>query len=735
MDIAQLLHIRYDCHIQSNPKEILTNENYNKIVRNILDDQLNYFLSAEVGYGKTTGIIELAANRKKKILLMLPLKANVMEFKEYCKSRGIRVGVIRSLPKGSSNKQRAGRDQEIKKIVKDDEIYIYLSVYDNINVVMKSVDLFVFKYKYNLVIDEAHNIVTSYRYRAKAIEDMLKHSPNFRKTILISGTPEGTIDNNSDYKKIHFSFSQENIIKRKLEELEIIKYESGKLKKLLHHVINNKVEGKVIILINNRREIKKFSLMLKQQLINENAEGVFVLSSDHKNEELFLEIIKSKYIPENVKYLITTSVIAEGMNILNNNIDSIYMLEIDDWWLKRQFIGRFRRGVNCIYDFMNYKFEYPQMWIDPVLMRKDLLKCAQLIAEAKNEINKLGFSKIFSDEENQIIHLDKENNVEKWSTGEFKVNHSLIDINVIEKLNRIMALDPERAKEFYNSVAGYKNVVIVEYEKEIEKYCFNVKNYQVSNSVVEDELTKNFLNLLNTHIYIKKPTIYASKSFDRSIIDGSIDPLEFKSQYYSLLGAESFLPNLFDYLIDLFSKDYPIGYLNYLFNLKLEKPNINIKNEIKFFNNLLIRDIGKMNSDKKKLFQGSKRHKKFNILWELNKELENKDYIEVSELKEIYSQICKKYDLDKANIQEAYDIVNSIFISGKLQCRYQKKNKSQKDKPYFYVKPIGVPKTYRSLYSINQNDLSRYEYKLQNFINESLKDLSFETSHFPLIVN
>lgn len=718
MDIAQLLHIRYDSIVQSEPSNIFSKFDQARITLNLLKDENNYFAVAEVGYGKTTGIIKLANLLQVKILLILPLKANVIEFEEYCNINNIPVGVLRSLDKGASRKQRIKRDKEIQELLNNCDVNIYLSVYDNLHLFTKAENHIVAQY--NLIVDEAHNIVTSYRYRTKAIENILKGIPNFRKTVLISGTPEGTIDNNSNFTKIQFSSTNESFARRKLKELKIVKYGTEKLKKLLHHIISNNYSGKVVILINNRREIEQFTQMLKGQLSNDNAEKVHILSSDYKHDELFLEIAKSKYLPARVKFLITTSVLAEGLNILNEDIESIYLVEVDDWWLKRQFIGRFRLGVEIIYDFMSYIYEYPQKWIEPEIARKDLLKCAEKIVEAKNEINKLGFSKLLTGVDSQIILLDKENNIEKWDNGVYKINHRMIDINVIEKLNRIMALDPERAKEYYCCVAGYNNVNIIEYDKEIVNNHFKESKYKIPNSINDIEIVDNFINLLNAHIYFYKPTIYASKTFDRSVIENSTNPVVFKSRYNTLIDSSLILKKLFDYLMVLFSEDVPIGYLKYLFTLKLEKPNVNLKYEVRKFNNLLIRDVGKMDNEVRRLFQ---KNRKFNILWDLNSELENKDYIEANELQRIYSSICQKYDYNSFRLQEAYDIINSIYCSGKLQCRYVNNTSAKDQKKYFYVKPIGKPKTYLDSYSINKYDHSRYEFKLQAFINEALENL------------
>jgi len=619
--IKFFLNINYDHKFQSSPKNLLSNFNSARRIYNLLNDENNYFIAARVGYGKTTNAIQLANKFKTKCCIILPLRANVIEFEEYCLQNNIPVGVIRSLSEDATRKQKIQRYSDIKSMVLSDDTFVYLSVYDNLHLFCQNPN---FNSKqYNLIVDEAHNIVTSYKYRTRAIEGIIKLLPKFRKYIFLSGTPEGTIDDGLELKKYLFMARRKKDSYKKAT-VSIVKYKDGGIKKMLHHIINKRTNGKVVILINNRKLVKKFALTLQKYLPeSSDGQGVYKLSSDYKQGDLFLEIAKTKRIPDYVKFLVTTSVIAEGMNILNEDIISIYMLDVDDWWLKRQFIGRFRLGVKNIYDFLSYKYEYTQKWFLPSKARKDLVDCAEKIAEAKNTINKMGFGNILPSETDQIIKLDKENNLEKWSNGEFKVNKLMVFINIIEKLNRVMALDSNRAIEYYRYIAGYHDVRVLNFSDILRGGLYNPKSYQQVNSIADEVLVNNFFSMLNTHIYLTEPSLYASKTFDRDIIINSEEPDSFKAQYYQLLKSGSFIESLLNYLMKLSSKGYPTGFLKYLYNLKLDKPNIDLKKETIAFKNMLIRDLKIMDDADGNPIYCSKSFPKFNIIWELNEYLKN----------------------------------------------------------------------------------------------------------------
>ncbi|MBU2493253.1 MAG: DEAD/DEAH box helicase family protein [Bacteroidetes bacterium] len=725
--IKFFLNINYDHRFVSAPKNLLSNFNSARKIYNLFSDEKNYFIAARVGYGKTTNAIQLANKFKTKSCIILPLNANVIEFEEYCKQHKISVGVIRSLGEDATRKQKIQRNSDIKKMISSDDTFVYLSVYDNLHHFCQNSNFD--SKQFNIIVDEAHNIVTSYKYRTMAIEGIIKHLPKFRKYIFLSGTPEGAMDDELDFKKYLF------LARRKKESykkatISIVKYQDGGIKKLLHHIVCKKPNGKVIILINNRKLVKKFALTLQKYLPEcSDGQGVYKLSSDYKQGDLFLEIAKSKRIPDYVKYLVTTSVIAEGMNILNEDIDSLYMLDVDDWWLKRQFIGRFRLGVNKIYDFLSYKYEYTQKWFLPSKARKELVECAEKIAEAKNTINKMGFGNILPSESDQIIRLDKENNLEKWSNGEFKVNKLMVFINIIEKLNRIMALDSNRAIEYYRYIAGFNDVTVVNYSDEFRDDLYNSKSYQQVNSIADKELVNNFFSMLNTHIYFTEPSLYASKTFDRDIITNSEEPNSFKSQYYQLLKSGNFIESLLNYLMKLSTKGYPTGYLKYLYNLKLDKPNIDLKNETIAFKNMMIRDLKVIDEEEGKLLLRSQLYPKFNIIWDLNDYLKNVDYIETKILNEEFHNICMKYDKQNWKLDEAYEIINSLFDSGKIQYRKGSKNRITGEKGEdYYVKPIGAPKIFDNLYSITEMDKFRYNLMLKELLHRCLDNLLIKTN-------
>lgn len=720
MNLESLLKIDFDTKIKSDPQTLLNKIDLHQEVQDVLLDEKHYFITAEVGYGKTSLLIELSNLLKCRSLIIFPLKANVLEFEEYCNQKGISVGVVRSLPMGASKVQRIKRDSEIREKLNEEDTYVFLSVYDNLRHFLRIAKLKCSDT--NLIIDEYHNLVTSYRYRTNTIENIIMNSPVFRKIIRVSGTPEGTLDANSEYLKLYL-FTNKNLYSKKESKLSIIKYKQGGTKKLLHHVVEANVDGKIIILINNKRLIMQFVKMLEKYLsvANRGARHISSLSSDSKDDSLFSEIANNKMIPDDVKYLITTSVIGEGMNILNEDISSIYMLDIDDWWLKRQFIGRFRCGASNIYDFLSYKYEYPRKWFSPKMMRRQLVSCAKSIARAKNKIDDIGFQSLQSSEINEIVRLDKDSNLEKWRSGTYKVNMCMIDINIIERLNKIMNFDPIRAREFYIKVAKFEDVDIVGYDSELMKQ-YNPRNYKQINSINSTELARSFYSLLNTHIYLTAPQRYSSKKFDRRIIARSADPIKFKSNYEHLLSAGHYLQNLMDQLSELAEQGYPTGYLEYLYNKKLGKPNLDLKKEIIYFDIMVIRDIKDYFQKMKISSKSDALLNRYRVIWQTSEQLEGMKFIEVERLKTMFQKINESNEIQNANLNDVFLIINGLFSSGKLQYRKGRTDKrSGKYNDPYYVKPIGSVKTFQNTYSSDEMDYHQYLTMCDDYFTEYLR--------------
>ncbi|MFQ9977104.1 hypothetical protein [Clostridium cadaveris] len=219
------------------------------------------------------------------------------------------------------------------------------------------------------VLDEAHSIATDATFTDAAfhvrslIEHVIKNYHN-KKVILMTGTPEPI----EDYlnKKISEKYRWKVIDKRdecisvRPKEIRLIskKQAMGIIKRLTNdkktiYMANSATailsdEG-IIKDLCKSRNINREDVMYKMSL-----EKMAELEKNKRKEEVeynknMLEKLKcSSRIPEEIKILVTTSSLKEGINIKNEDINIVFC---ESHFLADiiQFAGRVRKGVDVLY--------------------------------------------------------------------------------------------------------------------------------------------------------------------------------------------------------------------------------------------------------------------------------------------------------------------------------------------------------------------------------------------------
>ena len=414
-------------------------ENKEEILKILIEDceseNKHYNFIAGMNSGKTYTLLDIAVKKKLKMVIAVPLKM-IMEQKtdEYKKKNpGTFIGVIR----GRDESWEGTNDIEIEVWIKD-SVNIFICVYDSLNKLLNN--SFFKPEEYILVIDEAHDLVTQFDFRYKAIKYLTRSQEQFKKIIYLSGTPEGILPH--DYKTILFQNSSE--IKKDNFDFYLIKYVNNGFWKLFNLIINAGDGGK-LVLIDNIALLKQ----LKKALINYgiSEKRIAILHGNDKNSKSYNDLITTQKILE---YTLTTRVIADGANIYGK-LDSIYMLNIHDFWLKRQFVSRCREEVRVIYDLISYKSERPETWPkinDYYLLQEKLYQEQNNLLNQKVEFeaNNKNFSplKIYYDERACMQHSywDKEN-------GKFILSKESIRYRIIKELNSKMANNIEMAIDYY----------------------------------------------------------------------------------------------------------------------------------------------------------------------------------------------------------------------------------------------------------------------------------------------
>jgi|GEM_PF-3728224 len=435
----------------------------------IFSDEHDYNILANMGGGKTTGIINYIYKQDLRGVITVPLKINAEQiadyFKNFCE---IELGYIHGDVK----------DNQIAEYINNPSIKVIACVYDSLDRLTKFEG---FKpEECFLIIDEIHNLSIQYEFRYTAIRQLNVVKNAYKKIISLTGTPEGTLYNKA--RNIHFQTSLNSNDNKK----NVILTHTGNssIKKFGDTVLKFAMKGKCVIFLNDKPKVEQLAKHIRRHLPTKTSSAktsrntftpVETLYSvnDKKdkrkfNKKLSEYLISHGEIPNEVDYLITTSILSDGVNIMNTNIDKVLIFNVNDMWVKRQYIARFRNGVNEVIDFSLLKKEENCRWFDLKLefsKRFELLeKYRTEMEKLKNERIKFGNSIGLSNIE--MIPLPKENDFIFYDKKEktYTLSRERVALSIIKDLNEIMYNDYSKALEFYKDIAGYNIIHKYYYE-------------------------------------------------------------------------------------------------------------------------------------------------------------------------------------------------------------------------------------------------------------------------------
>ncbi len=84
------------------------------------------------------------------------------------------------------------------------------------------------------------------------------------------------------------------------------------------------------------------------------ASKVQILSGSLKGSESYAYLTEFEEIHPDVEFLFTTRVISDGANI-KNEIACVYLIDLNNnFWVKRQFLGRFRTKLNQVVELIDF---------------------------------------------------------------------------------------------------------------------------------------------------------------------------------------------------------------------------------------------------------------------------------------------------------------------------------------------------------------------------------------------
>jgi len=204
--------------------------------------------------------------------------------------------------------------------------------------------------KLTVIVDEAHQEVNAYNYRRKAINDLFNLADNGRvnKFIGLTGTPEEiNLENYQQLNRIYQS-NQQPLAERLVFPL----YQKASLftEVTTRSIIKEVKAGKkVLAFINNKKQIERIRKALRKVDI-----AVQTVTSDSRNSQTYTYLAKYEAFPKDTQVILATSVIADGININN---DENYSCVIAPHYQEapffntatlRQATNRFRQTYNKI---------------------------------------------------------------------------------------------------------------------------------------------------------------------------------------------------------------------------------------------------------------------------------------------------------------------------------------------------------------------------------------------------
>ena len=433
-------------------------------IENALLDNKCKNIIAPTGAGKNFAICNIAKRLGQRVILLVPYTMNVRQtVTEYGFDSPISI-----------------RDSIFNQEDPNSKYHI-VSTYDSLGILMESgID----PSKYILVIDEYHNFVIQSSFRNRAILNVEKSLPYFKKIITITGTPEGVIFNN--YESIKLSPVNQN----EKTKVHIIKYKGELLDAVLAHIQISQHKGKIVIFRNDKTDLEYLNDVLRK--CHRHSE---ILTSDEKDGIDYKAIANEQKIRSNVEILLTTSVISDGVNIHNEDIVAVYFLEVEDMTMYRQFYRRFRKGVSNVYDFIKDSNDKNLDWPDYKRnVRTKIEKFSQLCMQLPMFLRSVNFSisessKVLSSD---CIYVDKH-------TNEFRINKYRIISDELNLIFSLMKDDVNKRKEY---LEAFENVIV------------NVSTFDLNKVGTED--IKNDLIIKTNNL--KEQMIQVLQSFPNEVI-------------------------------------------------------------------------------------------------------------------------------------------------------------------------------------------------------------------------
>lgn len=297
---------------ESIPTETIDIEQYigvENMIRILKSDEKNILAVSPTGSGKTSSSIPAARQLMDEdddlyVFIPMPYKA-------------LAIQAAKELNIGEPVYGRKSAKVALQANIKNTGYKMVTGTYDKVPHFMDAI-----KNEENakviIIADEAHKEVTDYSYRRRAITGLfdLREDPRVVKFIGLSGTPQQI---NKDYYDKMVTFNQTKP-KQTFGQINVLEYsKSTEYTKTVSELIakEHKDGRKVLAFIERKAIIQEASEVLRGMGIK-----VASVMSERGNETqspTYRHLMYKQAFPEGVDVVISTSVIADGINIINES--------------------------------------------------------------------------------------------------------------------------------------------------------------------------------------------------------------------------------------------------------------------------------------------------------------------------------------------------------------------------------------------------------------------------------
>lgn len=340
------------------------------ICNQIIKDCDSIHFNSPVGTGKTTLVCELFKEYPDKQFIMLfPLKSISEQVNTKLTLQGISSVIVngstlKSVIDANKNEQTGFRDN------------VFLTTIDSAGKLINSLKFT--KESTVVIVDETHTFLTAARdNHTYSVETILKGG---FPIIGLSATPASWVS------KVLFGI--ENFIEVTLKEplpkmVRCSKVDKGAIPTLAGIIADSR--DKLVVVFT---ETKESQAKLKELIQLRSPKKVCCLNADTKKttENVIWEhLMQHDELPDGQDVFILNSVVQAGINILNPNIDKVYMLGEFDPYGFAQYLGRCR-NYKGKYEYFHqpYSKQYNAFGWDEI---KDITDLIKIFLSSKGNIN------------------------------------------------------------------------------------------------------------------------------------------------------------------------------------------------------------------------------------------------------------------------------------------------------------------------------------------------------------